>query len=43
MVAEVKRVRSKPVPAVIAIGKHSMKIEGMAAAQNETSVIGSTC
>ena len=40
MVAEVRIVRSGPVPAVMAIGKESIKIEGIAAAQNETSVIG---
>ena len=43
MVAEVKMVRRGPVPAVMAIGNDSIRIEGMAAAQNETSVIESTC
>ena len=33
-------MRRGPVPDVIAIGKESIMIEGMAAAQNEISVIG---
>ena len=40
MVVEVRIVRRGPVPAVIAIGKESIIIDGMAAAQKEISVIG---